>query len=169
MNSIGSATHPRLLDFAERPVNPWPCTCFSFASDEQKQRQYHRIQQFMALTKIQNPDLESTLYTQKKRSVAQASTPPFPLLEAAEENSQNDPNPGSPVPCLPPTPTPQGEPSQLGELSFLRVPVLSFTTTLLSPSSLLPLCQMWLRKITPYMGTKKAPNCGYTPKRVTWS
>ena len=59
----------------------------------------------MALTKIQNPGLESTLYTQ--RSVAQASTPPFPLLEAAEENSQNDPNPGSPVPCLPAPTTPR--------------------------------------------------------------
>ena len=63
-----------------------------------------RIQQFMALTKIQNPDLESTLYTQ--RSVAQASTPAFPLLEAAEENSQNDPNPGSPVPSPRPHPFP---------------------------------------------------------------
>ena len=60
----------------------------------------------MPLTEIQNPDLESTLYTQKKRSVAQASTPPFPLLEAAEENSQNDPNPGSPVPWRPPPPPP---------------------------------------------------------------
>lgn len=67
-----------------------------------------RIQQFMALTKIQNPDLESTLYTQ--RSVAQASTPAFPLLEAAEENSQNDPNPGSPVPSPRPHPARRTEP-----------------------------------------------------------
>lgn len=41
----------------------------------------------------------------------------------------------------PPNP-PQAEPSQFGERSFSCGPVFSFTTTFLSPSSFLPLCQM---------------------------
>ena len=139
-------------------------TCSSFTSDKEKQQQY-----------LQDPTANGAHEDTKDwlgkhtphAKVSCTRLPPllFPLLEAAQENLENDPSPGSPELCLPTPAHARRRTEQVGRTLFLRCPYIHFhcnlSLTFFSSTSLPNVTQ---ENHALFRNQKKAPNYGYTLK-----